>query len=69
MSYWPEKETAVAVRITADSRIEVISAFGLESLFALQLTHNPRRELHTFHERVRAKQWLQQWPGLQLIAP
>ena len=69
MSYWPEKETAVAVRITADRHIEVISAFGLESLFALQLTHNPRRDVDTFHERVRAKQWLQQWPGLQLIAP
>ena len=69
MSYWPEKETAVAVRITAERHIEVISAFGLQSLFALQLTHNPRRDVDTFHERVRAKQWLQQWPGLQLIAP
>lgn len=67
MSYWPEKETAVAVRITAERRIEVISAFGLESLFALHLTHNPRRAVDTFYERVRTKRWLQQWPGLQLI--
>lgn len=67
MSYWPEKETAVAVRITAERHMEVISAFGLESLFALQLTHNPRRAVDTFCGRVRAKRWLQQWPELQLI--
>ena len=33
MSYWPECETAVAVRLTDKQQLECISAFGWDSLF------------------------------------
>ena len=68
MSYWPEKETAVAIRKTCDQHFECISAFGFESLFDLQVTYNPKRNRGVFTHRVESKQWLIQWPLLR-VAP
>ncbi|MDG3087758.1 nucleotidyltransferase family protein [Vibrio hannami] len=67
MSYWVEKETAVAIRKTSENQYECISSFGFESLFNLKLTHNPKRTLQTFNERVHSKQWLEIWPKLTVI--
>ncbi|MDC0611011.1 nucleotidyltransferase family protein [Vibrio sp.] len=63
MAFWPEKETAVAVRKTCDG-YECISAFGYESLFALHISHNPLRSTELFEKRVILKGWLQNWPLL-----
>ncbi len=68
MSYWPEKETAVAVRKVENDRYECISAFGFESLFQGFITHNPKRAYGTFENRVKSKGWLAMWPNLR-IAP
>jgi len=65
MSYWPEKETAVAIRKLDDGSYECISAFGVESLFQLQVTYNPKRSRETFSSRVTIKGWLDQWPNLR----
>ncbi|MEJ6519171.1 nucleotidyltransferase family protein [Shewanella bicestrii] len=74
MTYWPEQETAVAVYIASipntptsviDS-LQLIAPFGLTSLFALQLTHNPKRALAVFEQRLAAKGWLSQYPHLTL---
>jgi hypothetical protein len=64
MSYWPEKETAIAVRLTSAGNIDCITAFDLSTLFALQITHNPRRDKLIFEQRVNSKNWLTQWPKL-----
>ncbi|QIA63443.1 nitrate reductase [Vibrio astriarenae] len=66
MSYWPEKETAVAVRMLYKSEIECISAFGFHSLFESQLTHNAKRTFEVFESRLTQKGWLKQWPLLHL---
>ena len=66
MSYWPEKETAVAARLSENSQIECISAFGFESLFEGQVTYNPKRTLTLFQSRVESKNWLITWPQLQV---
>ncbi|HHG3164376.1 TPA: nucleotidyltransferase family protein [Vibrio parahaemolyticus] len=68
MSYWPEKETAVGIRQTGVNQYEVVSAFGVESLFGLYVTHNPKRSRETFESRVNSKGWLVRWPSLR-IAP
>ncbi len=68
MSYWPEKETAVAIRKTGHQNFECISAFGFESLFDLQVTYNPKRNRGVFEHRVKSKGWLIQWPMLK-VAP
>ncbi|WP_305840359.1 nucleotidyltransferase family protein [Photobacterium leiognathi] len=68
MSYWPEKETAVGVRQTDVNQYEVVSAFGVESLFGYYVTHNPKRSRTIFENRVNSKGWLIRWPSLR-IAP
>ncbi len=67
MSYWPEKETAVAAKINASGMVECISAFGYESLFALHITHNPKREISSFDQRITSKNWLTLWPKLTVV--
>ena len=66
MSYWPEIETAVAVRL-ADEIIEISSPFELYSLFRLHLTYNPKRSLLTFNERLHKKKWLKKYPNLKIV--
>ncbi|EHV9709244.1 nucleotidyltransferase family protein [Vibrio parahaemolyticus] len=68
MSYWPEKETAVAVRQIGENQYECIAAFGFESLFSYCVTYNPKRLRETFENRVNSKGWLARWPSLR-IAP
>jgi hypothetical protein len=65
MSYWPEKETAVAIRKLDNGKYECISAFGFESLFNLQVTYNPKRSLEIFSGRVTSKGWLSHWSKLR----
>lgn len=66
MSYWPEKETAVATRKLKSGDLQCIAAFGLDSLFNLEITHNPKRQYDTFENRVKAKGWLKMWPDLTI---
>lgn len=67
MNYWVEKETAVAIRQIGLQQFECIAAFGVESLFQNKITHNPKREIKTFHDRVQAKGWLQHWSNLYIV--
>ncbi|MBW3696694.1 nucleotidyltransferase family protein [Vibrio sp. T187] len=67
MSYWPEKETAVAIRKLSEHRYQCISAFGFESLFELDVTYNPKRRRLEFEERLEAKEWLTHWPKLNVV--
>lgn len=67
MRYWPEKETAVAIRKTDHDNYECISAFGFESLFNLQVTYNPKRAQELFEYRLKSKQWLIKWPMLKVV--
>lgn len=66
MSYWPEYETAVAIRKIAADHYECISAFGFESLLQGWLTPNPKRCFETFAKRRAAKGWLDIWPQLRV---
>ncbi len=67
MSYWPEQETAVAVRLVASDSYECIAAFGYESLFGYCVTHNPKRSRETFENRVNSKGWLVRWSSLRTV--
>lgn len=68
MSYWPEKETAVAIRKLENQDYECVSAFGFESLFDLKISHNPKRTKAIFEHRVTSKKWLDYWPKLTLVS-
>ncbi|MGF1786666.1 nucleotidyltransferase family protein [Photobacterium swingsii] len=70
MRFWPEKETAIAIRKVPTTAgrggYQGISAFGVDSLFDLKITHNPRRSRALFEQRIQAKQWLVHWPKLTI---
>ncbi|WP_117234779.1 nucleotidyltransferase family protein [Vibrio maerlii] len=66
MSYWPEKETAVAIRQIGHGKYECIAAFGFESLLDGHITYNPKRSLEVFERRVKSKGWLMRWPDLSV---
>jgi len=68
MAYWPEKETAVAIRKSGEGKYECVSSFGFESLYNMKITHNLRRSLDVFHGRVRSKKWLTVWPDLVVVS-
>ncbi|WP_371188839.1 nucleotidyltransferase family protein [Thalassotalea maritima] len=67
LSYWIEKETAVAIRKLSDDKFQCIAAYGFDSLFALQLTYNDKRPRHFFEKRIATKNWLQIWPKLNVV--
>jgi hypothetical protein len=66
ISYWPEKETAVAIRQLSNGNFDCISAFGFESLFNLQVTYNPKRLRSVFDQRIKSKGWLSKWCNLKV---
>ncbi|MEP1444930.1 MAG: nucleotidyltransferase family protein [Paraglaciecola sp.] len=68
MTFWPEKETAVAVKIDARGVITVNAPFGLSSLFAQQITFNPKADEQVFRNRISQKSWLTIWPKLQVVS-
>jgi len=68
MSYWVEEETAVGARLDEHGRIEILSAFGLDGLFARQITPNRRKRNSAaeFSMRLMRKNWLWIWPELRV---
>lgn len=67
MRYWVEVETAVGVRLLAGGGMEILAPFGLDSLFAKNITLNPKRhKAADFADRLSKKNWLQIWPELQV---
>ncbi|MBU3004490.1 nucleotidyltransferase family protein [Paraglaciecola arctica] len=68
MTFWPEQETAIAVKIDPRGGIAINAPFGLSSLFAQQITFNPKADERVFRNRIAEKSWLTTWPKLQLVS-
>lgn len=66
MTFWPEKETAVAAYLDRNERVALVAPFGLDSLMAGLITANPARDIAVFAHRINSKCWLQRWPQLQV---
>lgn len=69
MLFWPEKETAVGVKLDAHDNLEIAAPFGLGALLAGSITHNPNSNIDTFKHRVHSKGWLTKWPRLKVRLP
>ena len=67
MSYWPEKETAIAARLEPGDGLVIESVFGVDSLFNKKITYNPACPREIFQQRVKQKQWIVNWPQLELV--
>ncbi|MCT7944930.1 nucleotidyltransferase family protein [Shewanella septentrionalis] len=61
-----ETQTCVGMKNhPASCDIELVAPFGLNSLFALKLSANPKRALPVFDHRVATKGWLTRYPLLE----
>ncbi len=67
MTYWPEKETAIGVRLSDSGVVEVSAPFGTDSLFSGRITHTPKRSKAVFSERVQSKSWLLKWQQIKVV--
>ena len=68
MRFWPEKETAVGVRLDDTGGIVLVSPFGIDSLLSGCITFNPNRSKQVFEQRIKSKGWLEKWPQLRVVA-
>ena len=70
LSVWVERETAVGVTLGDDDRLRLIAPFGVASLLAGRVTHNPGHgDREVFRHRVAAKGWQRRWPKLDILDP
>ncbi len=76
MRHWPETATAVGARLkggadgTDFAELEIVAPFGLEDLLGLRVRQSPYfRDRHIFLNRISEKEWLQNWPRLEVIPP
>lgn len=66
MAHWPEKQTAIAVQLSASGALLLNHVFALALQSCGTLDHNPARALEIFQTRVASKGWLNTWPALTL---
>jgi uncharacterized protein len=66
---WPETATAIAARFR-DSAVEVLAPHGVEDLVNLIVRPTPAfaQRKSIYGARIRSKDWVQCWPGLQFRA-
>jgi hypothetical protein len=65
MSYWFEIETVVGASLSADGELQIIAPLGLQPLFDLTITLNPKKhKALDFQQRIVEKKWLELWPKL-----
>jgi hypothetical protein len=67
LSFWCETPTAVAARL-AEGRIQLIAPFGVGDLLGLVVRPTPHftTKLGIYRERIRAKDWVSNWPKLRI---
>lgn len=69
LRHWLETPTAVAVRLSAGDRIEILSPWGLDDLFTMTVRPTPsgRDKLGVYRRRLAGKQWPRTWPAVRLL--
>lgn len=73
LRHWLETPTAVAARLTADGKLEILAPCGLADLFALTVRPTPhararRDRLEAYRLRMAEKAWPATWPGVRVEA-
>jgi uncharacterized protein len=65
---WAETATAIAIRLLANDRIEVVAPCGLEDLFGLICRRNPRLiSIEQYRRRVQNQRIARRWPRVQVL--
>jgi hypothetical protein len=69
LRHWLETPTAVAVRLEANDRLEIVAPWGLDDLFTMTVRPTPsgRSKLGVFRRRVAEKRWAETWPPVRVL--
>jgi hypothetical protein len=69
MGFWLETATGIAVRRGGDGGLRIMTAYGLEDLYAgiLRPTGPGARKLDALEDRMARKGWAARWPGLRYL--
>ncbi|EFU40259.1 hypothetical protein PVOR_23459 [Paenibacillus vortex V453] len=68
LTQWPETATAIGARLNREGELELCCPYGLEDLFALKVRRCPNFHKRSYYlERVRKKQWKNQWARLTIL--
>ncbi|GGE23664.1 nucleotidyltransferase family protein [Streptococcus himalayensis] len=70
MSRYPERCTAVGLRLLNNDELDLFAPYGLEDIVNFRLHPTPHflendARLALYHERISQKNWVQKWPSLQ----
>lgn len=71
ISHFVEVPTCIGARLRADDQLEIVAPHGTTDLMQLHCRPIPMylkddRHLAIYRQRMRAKQWQQRWPRLQI---
>lgn len=69
---WPERCTAVLLRLDDSDDLEVLAPYGLTDLFNLIVRPTPefgRLHPERYHQRIVKKGWHRRWPDLAIVYP
>ena len=68
ISYYPELETCIGVRLSSDGNVQVVAPHGIEQHWALTIQPNPKSAyaMSVIERRATEKHWLEIWPQLRL---
>jgi hypothetical protein len=68
MRHWPETATAIGARVQ-DGCLDLTSPLGWNDLLGLVVRPTPRflKKIGIYRERLDAKRWQSQWPGLIIL--
>ena len=67
ISTWVEKPTCVGCRLDKNG-LTIISGYGLEALWNLEIECVVPEEISLFNQRVREKRWLEIWSRLRVVS-
>lgn len=71
LRFWLETPTCVAVRLSAESRLEFMAPYGLHDLFAMSIRPTPRGCVRKaeYISRIAGKKWHERWPNVTVELP
>ena len=69
MRFWLETPTCVAVRRSINGVLELAAPYGLDDLLAMIVRPTPAgyRRHQAYRDRLESKNWLKNWPQIQVI--
>lgn len=68
---FPERCTAIGIRLLSDNQLEIYAPFGLNDLYDYRVRPTPYFEVDcermlVYRERLKQKTWLNRWPQLAI---